>query len=86
VDRARRSAAVRRRGRGALTVDQLAVKSFTAAAGKKVKVAFKLSRQHRRLLAKARKVEMTATVIARDALGNATTRAVTFQLKRRKRS
>jgi hypothetical protein len=49
-------------------------------------VAFKLSRQHRRLLAKARKVEMTATVIARDALGNATTREVTFQLKRRKRS
>jgi hypothetical protein len=29
---------------------------------------------------------MTATVIARDALGNATTREVTFQLRRRKRS
>lgn len=34
---------------------------------KNVKVAFKLTKKQRKLLAKARRVKMTATVIARDA-------------------
>ena len=60
---------------------KLAPKPFTAAAGTKIRVAFKLTKKQRKLLAKSRRVKMTATVIARDALGNPSTRTITFQLK-----
>ena len=75
------------RAGGKTTKIRLAAKPFTAAAGKKVKVAFKLTKKQRKLLARARKAKMTATVIARDALGNPSIRTITFQLKAaRKRS
>ena len=69
------------KSRGKTTKITLAAKKFTAAAGKTVKVAFKLSRKQRQLLAKVRKVTLTATVVARDALGNSSSRKVSFQLK-----
>ena len=75
------------RAGGKTTKIRLAAKPFTAAAGKKVKADFKLTKKQRKLLARARKAKMTATVIARDALGNPSIRTITFQLKAaRKRS
>ena len=56
-------------------------KSFTAAAGKKVTVRFKLSAKHRKILAKRKKIRMTATIVAQDKAGNATTKKVSFTLK-----
>jgi hypothetical protein len=73
------------RSGGKKTKLKLAAEAFTAAPGKAVKVAFKLTKKQRELLAKARRVKMTATVIARDVLGNATSRKYNFQLKAARR-
>ena len=59
---------------------------FAAAPGKQAKVAFRLTKKQSKLLAKARKVKMTATVIARDAHGNASSRKINLQLRAASRS
>ncbi len=64
---------------------KLGKRTFQATAGQKVAVAFKLSRKQRKLLAKRKKIPMVATVTARDAAGNATTRKVNFTLKAKKK-
>jgi Ca2+-binding RTX toxin-like protein len=78
------SNAIRYRGKQARI--RLPALPFAAAPGKRVKVAFRLTRKQSRLLAKARKVKMTATVTARDVRGNATSRKFSFQLKAPRKS
>lgn len=63
----------------------LGTKTFTAAAGKTVPVRFTLSAKNRKILAKRNKIRMTATIVARDKAGNATTKKVPFTLKAPKR-
>jgi hypothetical protein len=60
---------------------KLAPRSFEAKAGQKPIVRFRLSRKGRRLLAERRRIRMVATVTARDALGNATTKTSAFTLR-----
>jgi hypothetical protein len=60
---------------------KLGPRSFEAKAGQRPVVGFRLSRKGRRLLAKRRRIRMVATVTARDALGNATTRTFAFTLR-----
>lgn len=50
---------------------KLAAKSFQAAAGKPVKVRFRLNKASMRMLKRAGKVRMRGTVSARDSKGNA---------------
>jgi hypothetical protein len=63
----------------------LGTKAFTAKAGQKVPVRFTLSAKNRKILAKRKKIRMTATIVARDKAGNATTKKVPFTLKAPKR-
>ena len=65
---------------------KLPAKPFAAAPGKRVKVAFRLTRKQSKLLAKARRVKLTATVTARDVHGNTSSRKINFQLKAPRRS
>ena len=55
--------------------------SFEAKAGQRPVVGFRLAPKGRRLLARRRRVRMVATVTARDALGNATTKTFAFTLR-----
>jgi uncharacterized membrane protein YgcG len=66
-------------------VVNLGSKAFQARAGQRVTVRFKLSRKNRRLLARRKRIRMTARVTARDKLGNAATRSYRFTLKAPKR-
>jgi len=52
------------------TLPWLGSGALTAPAGKQVTVRFKLSRKHRKILAKRKKIRMTATIVARDKAGN----------------
>ena len=58
------------------------VRSFTAPAGRRVMVGFRLPRPALRRLAKRQTLRMRGTLTARDALGNATTVGFRFMLKR----
>jgi hypothetical protein len=78
------SNAIRYRGKQARI--KLPAKPFAAAPGKRFTLAFRLTRKQSRLLAKARKVKLTATVTARDVHGNASSRKVGFQLKAARKS
>ena len=69
-------------GRGIHRKLELRSRSFTAPAGRRVKLGFRLSRGGLRTLAKLGRVRMGGTVTARDALGNATTARFRFVLKR----
>lgn len=60
---------------------KLGPRSFEAKAGQSPVVGLRLSRKGRRLLAKRRRIRMVATVTARDALGNATTKTFAFTLR-----
>ena len=51
----------------------LATRTFTAAAGKRAIARFRLSGARLRRLMAARRLRMRAVVVARDAVGNATT-------------
>jgi uncharacterized delta-60 repeat protein len=64
---------------------KLGTKPFTATAGSKVSVRFKLSKKHRKLLTRLKQIRMRATIIARDTAGNAATLKVPFTLKAPKR-
>jgi hypothetical protein len=77
--------AIRSRGAKKKGRLRLGTRTFQATAGQKVAVAFKLSRKQRKVLAKRRKIPMVATVTARDAAGNATTKKVNFTLKAKKK-
>jgi hypothetical protein len=59
----------------------LGPKPFQAAAGKPVTVKFKLSQKQLSTVKRLKRVKLTATVTARDSLGNATTRKLTISLK-----
>jgi hypothetical protein len=69
------------RKRATRRVLKLAPRSFEAKAGQSPIVRFRLSRKGRRLLAKRSRIRMVATVTARDALGNATTKTFAFTLR-----
>lgn len=62
-------------------VPRLGRRSFQAKAGQTKVVRFTLSRRSRSLLANRRRMRMVATITARDALGNATTRRFVFTLR-----
>jgi Tol biopolymer transport system component len=61
---------------------RLGVRSFTAPAGRRVMVGFRLPPPALRRLAQRQRVRMRGTLTARDALGNATTVGFRFMLKR----
>jgi Tol biopolymer transport system component len=95
LTRANRTIRVSRRGRfrlfcgryrepvtGACGAPRLGVRSFTAPAGRRAMVRFRLPRPLHRRLTRRRTVRMRGTVTARDALGNATTAGFRFTLKR----
>jgi Tol biopolymer transport system component len=59
----------------------LGMRAFSARAGARVVVRFRLSRRSLKRLKAARKVRMNGVVVARDARGNATTARFGFTLK-----
>jgi hypothetical protein len=73
--------AARARRRATRRALKLAPRSFEAKAGQRPIVRFGLSPRGRRLLATRGRIRMVATVTARDALGNATTKTFAFTLR-----
>jgi hypothetical protein len=63
----------------------LGPKPFQAAADKPVTVSFGLSRKQVATIKRLGRLKLTATVTARDSLGNATTRKLTTSLKAKSR-
>ena len=59
----------------------LGKKSFKAAAGKVVKLKFKLSKKNLKLVKRLKKIRMTASIAVKDAAGNPKTGKVKFTLK-----
>ena len=68
-------------GRSVRPAMRLRTRSFTAPAGRRVMVRFRLSRGSLRRLSVRRKVRMRGTVIARDTLGNTTRVRFRFTLR-----
>lgn len=69
------------RKKGKKLVIKLSTQHFQAKAGVKAVVTFKLSRKARKLLAKRKRIHMTATLTVRDKLGNPTVKTFSFTLK-----
>jgi PKD repeat protein len=67
------SAAAKRTARAKRRVLALGSASFTVAGGRTAAVTLKLSAAGRRLLARAKRLKVVLTVLARDAAGNRTT-------------
>jgi hypothetical protein len=78
------AAAKKRAARAKRRVLVLGRASFSAAGGRTARVTVKLSAAGRRLLARAKKLKVVVTIVARDAAGNAktTTKSLTLTVAR----